>query len=134
MTAIALLAAGCGGSATTTRGNSAGTHTPLQPPAARFTATLHAPTHSPVVNAAWVYSIDVRDANGRPLRAIAETQFLFAGQVVGRESPPTHRFAGHLRDLIRWPRRSAGFPLTFRAVVHTSLGAQNLDYQVQVRR
>jgi len=59
---------------------------------------------------------------------------VFAGQVVGHESPPTHHFVGELHDKVQWPARSVGVALVFRAVVSTSAGTRTLDYPVQVRR
>lgn len=58
-------------------------------------------------------------------------QFLFSGSVVAHRSH--YRFRGTLHDTIRWPARSAGIPLTFRAVVTTPLGVRRLDYPVRVR-
>jgi len=107
---------------------------PPSSPAPRFSATLFAPTHSPKAGANWNYSIRVRSAAGRPLPATANIEFVFGGQVVGHESPPTHRFVGDLHDTVQWPAKSIGIPLVFRAVVSTSAGARSLDYPVQVQR
>jgi hypothetical protein len=74
--------------------------------------------------------LTARDAGGRPLRAEVGYQFLFAGRVVARRSH--YRFRGRFRDVVTWPRRSVGVPLTFRAVVTTRLGTRNLDYPVVV--
>jgi hypothetical protein len=74
--------------------------------------------------------LTARDAGGRPLRAEVGYQFLFAGRVVARRS--RYRFRGRFRDVVTWPRRSVGVPLTFRAVVITRLGTRNLDYPVVV--
>ncbi len=125
---LTVVLTGCGGSSKPKRPSS----TPHPAPPA-VQATLTAPTHTPKANAAWRYAIRVRDARGRPLAATAAIQFLFGGQVVGRDTPPTHRFVGDWRDTIRWPRRSVGFPLVFRAVVTTSEGTRHLDYPVQVQ-
>jgi hypothetical protein len=126
---LAVALAGCGGGAS--KSKRAQPAPRPSPPA--FEATLTAPTHTPRANAAWRYAIHVQDAQRRRLAATAEIQFLFAGQVVGRDTPPTHRFVGNWRDTIRWPRRSVGFPLVFRAVVTTHAGSRKLDYPVQVR-
>jgi len=74
-----------------------------------------------------------RDAvvHGRPLPAVVHYQFLFAGRVVAERS--TYRFRGRFRDVVTWPRRSIGIPLTFRAAITTKLGKRNLDYPVTVR-
>lgn len=94
--------------------------------------TLAAPTHRPVVGAPWPIVIRARGPGGKPLRAEVRYRFLFAGAIVARRSH--HRFEGVFRDTIRWPARSLGIPLTFRAVVATPLGTRRLDYAVRVRR
>jgi hypothetical protein len=85
-----------------------------------------------VVGAPWPITIRARDAAGRPLRAAVRYQYLFAGAVVARRSH--YRFLGAFHDTIRWPVRSVGVPLTFRAVVTTPLGTRRLDYDVRVKR
>jgi hypothetical protein len=94
--------------------------------------TLEAPTHRPEVGAPWPIAIRARDAAGRPLRAEVRYRFLLGGQVVARRSH--YRFRGVFRDTLRWPARSLGVPLTFRAVVETPLGTRRLDYDVRVKR
>lgn len=41
---------------------------------------------------------------------------------------------GAFHDTLRWPARSLGIRLTFRALVTTPLGTRRLDYPVEVRR
>ena len=94
--------------------------------------TLTAPGHRPVVGAPWPIVIRARGPGGKPLRAEVRYQYLFAGAVVARRSH--YRFKGVFHDTIRWPARSLGIPLTFRAVVTTPLGTRRLDYPVRVRR
>jgi hypothetical protein len=91
---------------------------------------LQAPGHRPRASKPWPIVLTARDAGGRPLRAEVRYQFLFAGRVVARRSHYT--FRGRFRDVVTWPRRSVGVPLTFRAVVSTRLGTRNLDYPVVV--
>jgi hypothetical protein len=100
--------------------------------APRPQVTLAAPTHRPAVGAPWPITIRAYDPGGRPLRAEVRYRFLFGGTVVARRSH--YRFRGTFHDTLRWPARSAGLPLTFRAVVTTPLGKRNLDYRVRVRR
>jgi hypothetical protein len=76
--------------------------------------------------------IRAHDAAGRPLSAEVRYQYLFAGSVVARRSH--YRFRGSFHDTLRWPARSLGAPLTFRAVVTTPLGTRRLDYVVKVKR
>jgi hypothetical protein len=115
----------CGGSSAESPENAAG-KTPGP------TVTLQAPGHHPAVNAAWPIRIEARGPNGRPLRAEVRYQYLFGGSVVARRSD--FRFKGSFHDVLRWPKRSVGIPLTFRAVVITPLGTRRLDYDVRVRR
>jgi hypothetical protein len=99
---------------------------------ARPTVTLSAPTHRPSAGAPWPIAIRAYGPSGRPLRAEVRYRFLFGGSVVARRSH--YRFRGTFHDDIRWPARSIGIPLTFRAVVTTPLGTRSLDYPVRVRR
>ena len=94
--------------------------------------TLRAQTHHPVAGAPWPIAIRAYDSAGRPLAAEVRYQYLFGGAVVARRSH--YRFRGTFHDTFRWPARSLGVPLTFRAVVTTRLGTRRLDYDVQVRR
>jgi hypothetical protein len=88
-----------------------------------------------VIGRNWVYTITVTDANGRPLDGYVVSQFAFAGQVVGRETPPTHRLKhGRLRDVIQFPARTLGIPVTFEPVIHTHLGSVTLSWPVKARR
>lgn len=94
--------------------------------------TLQAQTHHPRAGAPWPITIRVYDPAGRPLTAEVRYQYLFGGAVVARRSH--YRFRGSFHDTFRWPARSLGVPLTFRAVVTTRLGTRRLDYDVQVQR
>ena len=94
-------------------------------------ASLHATTHDPRVNAAWPISFIVTSA-GKPAMAEVAYEYLFGGQVVAHRSH--YRFTGHFHDLFRWPASAVGYPLTFRAVIVTGGATLNLDYPVQVKR
>ncbi|HEU4706059.1 MAG TPA: hypothetical protein VFS64_02605 [Solirubrobacterales bacterium] len=94
--------------------------------------TLRAQTHHPRAGAPWPIVIRAHDPAGRPLAAEVRYQYLFGGAVVARRSH--YRFRGTFHDTFRWPARSLGVPLTFRAVVTTRFGTRRLDYDVQVRR
>lgn len=140
--AFAVALTGCGGSGSkstaATRSRSATIEQPSGGGAATTTgavrARLIAPSHSPIANKPWAYTVLARDASGRPLTGTVDTQFLFSGQVVGRETPPTHRLThGRLYDVITWPPRAVGEPLTLQAVVHTAAGTVSLDWPVSVR-
>ncbi|TML31814.1 MAG: hypothetical protein E6G30_00345 [Actinobacteria bacterium] len=127
--ALALAAAGCGG------GGGSKTHaaatTASRPVAPPFGATLTAPGHNPRADRPWPVVVTATANDGRPLPAVVHYQFLFAGRVVAERS--TYRFRGRFRDVVTWPRRSIGIPLTFRAAITTKLGKRNLDYPVTVR-
>jgi hypothetical protein len=97
-----------------------------------FLATLQAPGHSPRAGRPWPVVVTATTPDGRPLRAVVRYQFVFAGRVVAERSRYT--FRGRFRDVVTWPARSVGIPLTFRAAISTSLGTRNLDYPVTVRR
>jgi hypothetical protein len=99
---------------------------------APFIAKLRATTHRPKAGRAWPIVVRATTRAGKPLAATSRIRFLFGGRVVGRGA--TAHFVGVHRETVTWPRRSAGFPLTFRVVVTTSRGTRNLDYPVEVRR
>jgi hypothetical protein len=150
LTAFLLCAAiaGCGGSAkpksstthpksspstTATTGRSAGGGATVTTGPVR--ASLTAADHSPIAGKLWPYAVKVTDARGQPLPGTVDTEFVFAGQVVGRESPPTHPLVnGMLHDMVTFPPQSVGEPLSLQVVVHTSLGAVTLDWPVSTRR
>lgn len=99
--------------------------------AAGVSATLHASTHHPKVEAAWPISFTVSRA-GRPLRAKVSYEYLFAGNVVAKRS--NYAFTGHFSDFFHWPAKAVGIPLTFRAVILAGGQTLYLDYPVQVVR
>ncbi len=96
-------------------------------------ASLHGENHAPKVGKPWRYTVHASDASGRPVAGTVDSEFAFGGQVVGRETPPTHRLRnGRLNDNLTFPGRAVGSPLTFRVVVHTQLGSVTLDWTVKV--
>jgi hypothetical protein len=83
----------------------------------------------------WPYSVTVTDPAGHPLTGTVDIEFTFGGQVVGRDTPPTHPLEnGHWKDKLTFPAAALGEPLTFQAVAHTSAGSITLDWPVTVRR
>lgn len=130
-----LAATGCGLLAVGLLGCGSGSGSPQTrsaPAAPLPEVTLAAPGHRPAVGEPWPIAIVARWPSGRPLRAEVRYEYLFGGAVVARRSH--YRFRGTFHDVIRWPARAAGIPLTFRAIVTTPLGSRNLDYDVKVRR
>jgi hypothetical protein len=98
-------------------------------------AWLHAAGHSPKVGKRWHYSVLAADSGDHPLAGTVDTEFVFGGAVVGRESPPTHALKnGQLNDNVTFPARSAGVPLTFQVVVHTHVGTITLGWPVMAQR
>ncbi len=150
MSLVALAVAACGGSgatsssvpsrSTSTTSSAQATTTSVQ--AAETSSvttgpvhgTLRGENHAPKVKRAWSYSVAVTDAAGRPLSGNVAIQFVFNGQVVGRDTPPTHPITnGGWHDRVTFPAPAIGMPLSFRAVVHTSRGSITLDWPIKVQ-
>jgi hypothetical protein len=129
LVALALALTGCGGGGAKPASTATTTARPAAPP---FQATLQAPGHSPRAGRPWPVVVTATSSDGRPLSAVVRYQFVFAGRVVAERSH--YRFRGRFRDVVTWPARSIGVPLTFRAAIETSVGTRNLDYPVTVRR
>ncbi len=88
-----------------------------------------------MVNRPWFYSVRVTDASGHPLSGRVDIEFVFAGTVVGHDTPPTHSLIkGRWHDVLRFPAEAAGHALTFRAVVHTARGSATLNWPVTVAK
>jgi hypothetical protein len=96
-------------------------------------ATLRGENHTPTVNKTWDYSVLATDASGHPLRGTVDTEFVYSGQIVGRETPPTHPLSnGRLNDNLTFPPAAIGEPISVQ--VHTHLGTVTLDWPIKVRR
>jgi hypothetical protein len=154
LVALAVTAGGCGGggkSKSSTTSTPAASHSATAPATSSTApsnasgvasvttgpvrATLHAPNHSPTAKKLWPYSVKVTDPSGKPLPGTVDTEFLFGGQVVGHEAPPTHRLNnGALRDAVTWPAQAVGEPLALRVVVHAGQRTITLDWPVSVKR
>jgi hypothetical protein len=99
-----------------------------------MTATLHGESHDPTVGRLWSYSVEAVDAQNQALSGTVATEFLYAGRVVGHESPATHSLTnGRLDDEITFPAESLEIPLTLQCVVTTPLGTLALDWPVKSR-
>jgi hypothetical protein len=141
MVAFALALAACGGSSSRTSSTHTATAAP-QPsgPASQITSgpvrgKLAGENHAPRLKQNWTYTVTVTDAAGRPLSGTVVTEFTFDGQVVGRETPPTHKLSGgRLRDTITFPPASLGQPIAVQTVVHTPRGSITLSWPVTPRR
>jgi hypothetical protein len=146
---LSLAAAGCGGSS---RSTLRPTHAPVTtatktsttpPPvtggrlvsAGALRATLSGANHTPTVNRPWPYSIKVTNATGQPLSGTVAIEFLFGGQIVARDTPPTHPITNGLwQSTLKLPTASVGYPLTLRAIAHTSAGSITLNWPITVQR
>jgi hypothetical protein len=96
--------------------------------------TLSGQNHAPKMGKPWRYSARVTDAAGHPLSGTVDIEFVYGGQVVGHDTPPTHPIRnGRWQDTLKFPATAVGQPLTFRAVVHTSLGSITLDWPITVK-
>lgn len=95
------------------------------------TATLHADTHRPIVQAPWPIEFTVTRA-AHAVKASVSYEYLFGGQVVAHRSH--YNFKGHFSDVFKWPATAVGYPLTFRAVIASGGVTIDLDYPVQVSR
>jgi hypothetical protein len=96
-------------------------------------ASLHGESHAPTAGKKWHYSVLATTPSGKALSGAVDTQFVFNGTVVGRESPPTHQLSGGLlNDKVTFPAQAVGIALTFRVVVHTNAGSVTLNWAVKV--
>jgi hypothetical protein len=158
LTALLLALAGCGGSSSSSNTNSSSTRSTTTTPTVSSTATttasttvtatagttdkvtassggvtasMHAGTHAPKVEAPWPIHFTVT-RSGQPVAAGVSYEYMFGGQVVAHRSHYT--FKGHFSDVFKWPSSAVGYPLTFRAVITSGGVIINLDYPVQVAR
>jgi hypothetical protein len=103
-----------------------------------FKATLHAPTHTPRVNAPWPIWIRVIDRAGHPIRARLTMRFLLGGVPVGKvDNGKVYTFVGTWREKkgaeITFPAASRGQRLTFQALVTARRRTVKLNYWVRAR-
>jgi len=109
------------------------TQTSPSPATGQIEARFTGESHSPKANKSWSYTVSARDAHGHPLSGSVQTEFTFAGQVVGRETPPVHQLTnGVLRDVVTFPSTAIGQPLAVQVVIHTGAGTKTLTWPVQV--
>ena len=147
--AISLAVAACGGGRPSTTSTTTRTTTTTSRSTTSTTRTggtseirtgpvrgrLVADNHAPTVDRAWWYTVTATSASSRPLSGTVAIQFVFAGEVVGRDTPATHRLTdGRWRDNLKFPATSVGQPLTVRAVVRTAAGTITLDWPIIVQQ
>jgi hypothetical protein len=143
---LSLAVAGCGDSRPTPRPTRSSTTTATTPtllPAtgARSVSTgalraaLDAENHTPKVNQPWPYSLRVTNTSRQPMAGTVAVEFLLAGQIVSYDKPPTHRITNGLwQSTLKFPATAIGYPLTLRAIAHTSAGSITLDWRITVHR
>jgi hypothetical protein len=100
--------------------------------AARFTASFHASTHRPRANTKWRITVTARRGRQK-LAGTVSYRYLFNGTQVGTSKGGSFRH-GVYHDIIIWPAKSVGHPLTFEAVVKTRYGTLDLRWWIRVRR
>jgi len=105
-----------------------------------FTATLVAPTHTPVAGPRWWYSVRVRSLAGRPIVAAVTVQIVdpFGGVHTatydGTKKLILRRpFFGTFRDYLEFPRESRGFKLTVRVAVLARGARRTIEYWIRAR-
>lgn len=148
-TVLSLAVAGCGGSSRPTpRPAHAPVTTAAQTPtsarpvtggrltsAGALRATLSGENHAPAVNKPWRYAITVTNTTGQPMSGSVAIEFLFAGQIVAHDTPPTHPITNGLwQSTLKLPTASVGYPLTIRAIAHTPAGSITLNWPITVKQ
>jgi hypothetical protein len=138
--AAAVALAACGGSASSTSSATHTTATSASAPSGAANSEVNTgpvrgklvgDNHAPKLKANWFYTVTVTDASGHPLSGVVTTEFTFGGQVVGRETPPTHKLSGgRLHDRLNFPAPAMGQPLAVQAVVRTPKGSITLSWPV----
>jgi hypothetical protein len=132
---VAVTVAACGGSSSTSTSTSSTTRAARPSPPAPIRGKLVGANHSPKVNVNWPYTVTVTDASGHPLNGTVDIEFTFAGQIVGRDTPPTHPVKnGRWHDNLKFPPQAAGEPIALQAVVHTPKGSIALVWPVTVKK
>ena len=110
---------------------------PTASPSVRWSAKLTAPGHHPKARKRWPVKIVVKTAGGKPISGTVQYNFLFNGTVVQVRSCLDHgntpcKFRGTYRDVLHFPAKAIGQPLTLRFIVKTRFGTKNIDYAIKV--
>jgi hypothetical protein len=94
------------------------------------------PTHQPKVNTN-VWITVTATLSGKPARATAKYQFLFAGAVVSTQYPrynPHFSFTGHFTDNLVFPPSAVGEPLTLRVLVNAGGRSVHFDWAIMAHK
>jgi hypothetical protein len=123
---------------TTTTTTSHTTTTHSTPSAPTYTKPIHATlvgaNHHPKAGKLWPFTVTADDANGHPLPGTVDINFTFQGQVVGSDTPKTHRLSnGTWHEKLTYPPAAVGHPIALQVVIHTPIGTVTLSWPVVVR-
>jgi hypothetical protein len=106
----------------------------------RFYARLYAPGHRPKVGN-YPIKVIAKSPSGKPISGgYVFYQFLFGTTIVAcRTVGPQTKYKPHFkrgvfRDVLTWPKKAVGKPISLRVVVRTKYGLKNLDYKILVRK
>ena len=106
--------------------------TPAASPAkVPYRATLKAPTHVPLVNSKWRFTVTVKGPDGKALPASLRVYSLENGRRV--DTIGWFGMKGTFSKTIRWHPTTRGRSLTFRVVVIATGGQTKLSYWVKPR-
>ena len=127
---VLVFTAACGGSSGTKSAATKSTSTPSVLP---FKATFFAPTHHPVVKKNWPITVTVTNLSGKSIAATLRMNVLLGGARVGRiDNGKIYHFVGRYHEIITWPQKSVGYPLTLQAVVKAKGKTNKLLWAVSV--
>jgi hypothetical protein len=99
-------------------------------------ASIVPSAHDPKVNAKWPLKVTAT-LRGKPARASAVYQFLFAGQVVSTQYPLYKKhfmFTGSFSDTLVFPPDSEGEPLTLQVVIGSGSTTVALDWSITPKK
>jgi hypothetical protein len=115
----------------------AATQTLVKGSAGPLAATMKPPpTHQPTVNTNVPITVTAT-LRGKPARATAAYEFLFAGVVVSTQYPRSNKhfsFTGHFSDNLVFPPSAVGEPLTLQVVIKAGGRTVHLDWAVTAKK
>lgn len=98
-------------------------------------ALLTGENHDPTAKKVWAYTVHVFSPSGAPLSGTITTDFALNGEVVGHETPPTHKVVrGYVHDTITFPKEAVGHPIDLQVVVHSEGHSFTLDWAIDVKK
>ena len=98
-------------------------------------ALLTGENHDPTAKKVWKYTVHVYSPSGAPLAGTINTEFALDGEVVGHETPPTHKLVhGYVHDTITFPKEAVGHPIDLQVIVHSGGHSFTLDWAIDVKK